>query len=160
MMVRAPTCITFGKRNALFFGNLIIDADHRFHRDTNMPEQLVGGYALADAKSWATTLTTAIKSGEYKSQAAGWLDGMDVDDAEASALVWASDTNKYVCSVVLPDGVSAVESGDLSGTYYDDSIDTIKLQVAKGEFHFSPPPPSFSDDFVLPVWIRRGADLR
>lgn len=105
--------------------------------DTNMPEQLVGGYALADAKSWATTLTTAIKSGEYKSQAAGWLDGMDVDDAEASALVWASDTNKYVCSVVLPDGVSAVESGDLSGTYYDDSIDTIKLQVAKAGYRLA-----------------------
>lgn len=98
-----------------------------------MPEQLVGGYALADAKSWATTLTTAIKSGTYKSSAAGWLKNMDVDDAEASALVWAKDTNAYVCSTVLPDGVSAVETGDLSGTYYDNSIDVIKEQIAKGE---------------------------
>ncbi|KKY15674.1 putative nuclease s1 [Diplodia seriata] len=105
--------------------------------DSNMAEQLIGGYALSDAKSWATTLTTAIKSGAYASEAAGWLDGMDVDDAEASALVWAQDTNKYVCSVVLPDGVSAVESGDLSGTYYDDSIDTIKLQVAKAGYRLA-----------------------
>lgn len=105
--------------------------------DSNMPEQLVGGYALADAKSWATTLTTAIKSGTYKSAAAGWLDGIDVDDAEASALVWAKDTNKYVCSTVLPDGVSAVETGDLSGDYYDGSIDVIKEQIAKGELFLS-----------------------
>ncbi|OJD33978.1 s1 p1 nuclease [Diplodia corticola] len=105
--------------------------------DSNMPEQLIGGYALSDAESWATTLTTAIKSGAYASEAAGWLDGMDVDDAQASALVWAQDTNKYVCSVVLPDGVSAVESGDLSGTYYDDSIDTIKLQVAKAGYRLA-----------------------
>ncbi|GME27571.1 Nuclease s1 [Neofusicoccum parvum] len=105
--------------------------------DTNMPEQLVGGYALADAKSWATTLTTAIKSGTYKSAAAGWLKNMDVDDAEASALVWAKDTNAYVCSTVLPDGVSAVETGDLSGTYYDNSIDVIKEQIAKAGYRLA-----------------------
>lgn len=105
--------------------------------DSNMPEQLVGGYALADAKSWATTLTTAIKSGTYKSAAAGWLDGIDVDDAEASALVWAKDTNKYVCSTVLPDGVSAVETGDLSGDYYDGSIDVIKEQIAKAGYRLA-----------------------
>ncbi|EKG11768.1 S1/P1 nuclease [Macrophomina phaseolina MS6] len=105
--------------------------------DTNMPEQLVGGYALADAKSWATTLTTAIKSGAYKSAAAGWLDGIDVDDAEASALVWARDTNKHVCSTVLPDGVSAVETGDLSGAYYDSSIDVIKEQIAKAGYRLA-----------------------
>jgi len=46
---------------------------------------------LADAKTWAATLTTAIKSGTYKSQAAGWLDGMDLSDAVSSAMVWASD---------------------------------------------------------------------
>ncbi|KAF2090173.1 hypothetical protein K490DRAFT_63044 [Saccharata proteae CBS 121410] len=105
--------------------------------DTNMPEQLVGGYSLTDAKSWAKTLTTAIKSGTYKSSAAGWLDGMDIDDAESSALLWAQGSNAYVCSTVMPDGYSVLETGDLSGDYYDGVIDVIKQQIAMSGYRLA-----------------------
>lgn len=105
--------------------------------DTEIPEQKVGGYALTDAKSWATTLTTAIKSGTYKSAAAGWLDGMDISDPVSSSMIWASDTNAYVCSKVLPNGQAAVESGDLSTTYYNSVIDTVELQIAKAGYRLA-----------------------
>lgn len=41
--------------------------------DTYMPEELVGGYALTDASSWADTLIADIDSGIYKSEAASWM---------------------------------------------------------------------------------------
>ncbi|KAK8155823.1 nuclease PA3 [Phyllosticta citrichinensis] len=105
--------------------------------DSNMPEQLVGGYSLSDAQTWAETLTTEIKSGSYSSDAASWLDGMDVDDAESSAMVWATETNKFVCSTVMPDGREAVETGDLSGDYYDSSIDVIKERIARAGYRLA-----------------------
>ena len=105
--------------------------------DTNMPEDYAGGYALSDARTWATTLTKAIKTGTYESQKAGWLDGMDIDDAQSSATGWASDANAYVCSTVLPDGISGVENKDLSGDYYDDALPVIKLQFAKAGYRLA-----------------------
>ncbi|RDW84805.1 putative nuclease S1-1 [Coleophoma cylindrospora] len=105
--------------------------------DTEIPEKYVGGYALTDAKSWATTLTTAIKTGTYKSSAASWLKGMDITDAQASALVWASDANSYVCSTVLVDGVSAVEGVDLAGAYYTAALPIVKLQIAKSGYRLA-----------------------
>lgn len=92
---------------------------------------------MADAKTWATTLTTAIKSGTYKSQAAGWLDGMDITDGVSSAMVWASDSNAYVCTEVIPNGVAATESVDLSGDYYTAVLPTVKLQFAKAGYRLA-----------------------
>lgn len=105
--------------------------------DTNMPEQLRGGYSLADARSWAANLTTEINSGQYEADAASWIEGDSISDAKASALTWATDANKYVCSVVLPDGQSAVETGDLSGDYYDSAIGTIEVQIAKAGYRLA-----------------------
>lgn len=102
--------------------------------DTEIPEKYVGGYALSDAESWATTLTTAIQTGAYKSSAASWLTGMDVTDGEASAMVWAADSNAYVCSTVLVDGLSEVESADLGGDYYTAAIPIVNLQIAKAGY--------------------------
>ncbi|TKA28861.1 Nuclease S1 [Salinomyces thailandicus] len=105
--------------------------------DTNMPEELVGGYALSDARDWATTLSAEIDSGDYASQADDWVSDLDIDDAVSTALGWASDANAYVCSVVIPDGQSAVESGDLYPDYYDSAIATIELQVAKAGYRLA-----------------------
>ncbi|QSZ33580.1 hypothetical protein DSL72_005148 [Monilinia vaccinii-corymbosi] len=106
--------------------------------DTAIPEQLVGGYSLADAKSWAATLTTAIKTGTYSSLKAGWTKNIDIDDPITSSLTWASDTNAYVCSTVLPSGVSAVEGGDLSTNgYYTAAIPVVKLQIAKAGYRLA-----------------------
>ncbi|KAI1174646.1 nuclease S1 precursor [Nemania sp. FL0916] len=102
--------------------------------DSDIPESISGGSSMSSAKSWATTLTTAINSGDYKSQAAGWVSGLSVATAakqQATALQWATEANAYVCSTVLKGGVSAVESGDLSGAYTTTADPVVKLQIAK-----------------------------
>ncbi|PQE31297.1 nuclease s1 protein [Rutstroemia sp. NJR-2017a WRK4] len=105
--------------------------------DTAIPEQYVGGYSLADAKSWAATLTTAIKTGTYKSAKASWASTADISDPVSSAMVWASDSNAYVCSTVLPNGVSAVEGVDLSGAYYKSAIPVVEEQIAKAGYRLA-----------------------
>lgn len=50
---------------------------------------------------------------------------------------WATDSNAYVCSTVIPNGVSAVESTDLSGAYYKKAIPVIELQVAKAGYRLA-----------------------
>ncbi|KAK5011502.1 hypothetical protein LTR39_004506, partial [Cryomyces antarcticus] len=105
--------------------------------DTNMPEKLIGGYTLADAEGWAANLTAAIQHGEYKKLRAGWLKGIDIKDPVGSAMVWARDTNAFVCSTVLSDGVAAVNGTQLDGPYYDKSVPVIKLQIAKAGYRLA-----------------------
>lgn len=103
-----------------------------------MPEKLRGGYSLSDAQSWANDLITEIDSGNYESQKASWISGLDVKDAKGTALEWATDANTFVCSKVMPDGASALtSSADLYPTYYDGVIDTIQLQVAKAGYRLA-----------------------
>jgi hypothetical protein len=103
-----------------------------------MPETYTSGaYALTDARAWATTLTTAIKTGTYKSVAASWLTGLDVSDGVTSSMVWASDANAYICSTVMPSGLAAVETVDLSGAYYTAALPVIKLQFAKAGYRLA-----------------------
>ncbi|KAI9704668.1 MAG: hypothetical protein M1820_005416 [Bogoriella megaspora] len=105
--------------------------------DTEIPEKLVGGYALSDAQSWASTLTTAIKSGQYKSQAASWVSGIDLSDPVTTTLKWASEANADVCTVVLPQGQSYYVNKDLSTTYYNGAIDTVELQIARAGYRLA-----------------------
>jgi len=104
--------------------------------DSSIAEKLIGGYALSDAKSWATTLTTAIKSGDYKSDAAGWLKGIELKDPEGSSMVWAKDTNAFVCSSVLKGGIPS-SSTDLSGAYYTAAVPVVKEQIAKAGYRLA-----------------------
>ena len=53
-----------------------------------------------------------------------------------SATSWASEANAYVCSTVMPDGISAVEKTDLSGTYYTKAIPVVELQIAKAGYRY------------------------
>nr|GAT57159.1 nuclease PA3 [Mycena chlorophos] len=105
--------------------------------DTYMPEKLIGGDTLADASSWAATLIKEIDSGSYKSLAASWIADSDISDVVASASAWATDANAYVCSVVMPNGVAALQKGDLYPTYYNSVIPTIELQLAKGGYRLA-----------------------
>ena len=100
--------------------------------DTEMPEKLVGGYSLSDAQDWAANLTKDIKSGTFKSQAASWLTGIELDDPVTTTTKWATEANANVCSVVMPKGESYYEGKDLDGSYYNGAIDTIELQIARG----------------------------
>lgn len=49
----------------------------------------------------------------------------------ATALRWASESNAYVCSTVLRDGVDAVENQDVSGAYTTAAQPVVELQIAK-----------------------------
>ncbi|KAI1103098.1 nuclease S1 precursor [Jackrogersella minutella] len=102
--------------------------------DSNIPESISGGSSLTSAKSWSATLIKEIDSGDYKSQAAGWVSGLSVgssDDQTSTALKWATESNAYVCSTVLKGGVSAVENQDLSGAYTTAAQPVVDLQIAK-----------------------------
>ncbi|CAK7201636.1 hypothetical protein SEUCBS139899_004345 [Sporothrix eucalyptigena] len=105
--------------------------------DTYIPEKLVGGSSLADALTWATSLTAAINTGSYASSKASWIAGDDVSDAITTATRWASDANALVCSVVMPNGVAALETGDLYPTYYDSVVPTVELQIAKAGYRLA-----------------------
>ncbi|KAF2715240.1 hypothetical protein K504DRAFT_457412 [Pleomassaria siparia CBS 279.74] len=105
--------------------------------DSNMPEKLVGGYALADAKAWAATLSTEIITGKYANASASWLDGIDDTDGVKSATVWATDANARVCDVVVPEGAESVRGAELQGAYYDAAIPVIQLQIAKAGYRLA-----------------------
>lgn len=102
--------------------------------DTYIPEKKVGGGKLSDAQSWAGALVQEIESGSLKGQASSWIAGDNVTDPIASATRWASDANAYVCSVVMPNGASALQQGDLYPDYYNSVIGTVELQIAKGGY--------------------------
>lgn len=86
------------------------------------------------------TLTTMINTGIYKSLAAGWVSDLSIATSakqKATALVWANDSNAKVCTVVMPNGVTTLESGDLDGSYYTSALPTVKLQLAKGGYRLA-----------------------
>lgn len=101
-----------------------------------MPEYYTGGSTISTAKSWATTLTEAIKTGTFSSSAAGWLEGIDITDPVTTSMGWAQDSNAFVCTTVIPNGVDAVENVDLSGDYYNSAIPVIEEQIAKAGYRY------------------------
>jgi S1/P1 Nuclease len=104
--------------------------------DTAMLEKLVGGYSLEDAQKWAKTLSAAIKKGKYKSQAPGWLEGVDLNDPVSTTMIWATEANKYVCSTVMPNGADAIEGQELDGDYYESAVPVIQLQIARAGYRY------------------------
>jgi hypothetical protein len=103
-----------------------------------MPEDYTnGGYALSDARTWATSLTAAIKTGAYSSSASSWLDGLDITDVVSSTMLWAQDANSFVCTTVMPDGLSAVENTDLSGDYYETALPVIQELFARAGYRLA-----------------------
>jgi hypothetical protein len=103
--------------------------------DTSIPETHVGGYSLPFAQSWAANLTDAILHGRYKGQAEHeWLKGMSLEDPEGSALIWAGESNAFVCSTVLPRGQEGVEGLELSGRYFEDAVPVVESLVARAGY--------------------------
>lgn len=105
--------------------------------DTSIPEEMNGGgYKIDDAEKWAATFTTAIKSGQYKTMAAGWLHGIQISDAVATSLIWAVEANAYVCTTVMPQGAASLEGKDLSGDYYTAAAPVVSLQIARAGYRY------------------------
>ena len=115
------------------------NATTNLHRvwDTNIPEKLIGGFDLSDAENWSTSLIADIKEGKYANASTTWLQGTYANDSIASAMHWATDSNSYVCSTVLPEGEEEVEGAELSGAYYDSAIPVVQLQIAKAGFRLA-----------------------
>ncbi|KAJ6586310.1 putative nuclease PA3 [Mycena vulgaris] len=106
--------------------------------DTFIPQQLAGSATLPHALAWAKTLITEIDSGTFKSAKAGWIAGDNVGDALTTATRWASDANKLVCTVVMPNGAAALTAlPDLFPGYYNGVIGTVELQIAKGGYRLA-----------------------
>jgi hypothetical protein len=102
-----------------------------------MPEVKAGDFSLANAQIWANNLTTEIESGIFQSQAASWIAGDDISDVITTASRWASDGNALVCTVVMPNGIAALQQGDLFPTYYNSVIPSIELQLAKAGYRLA-----------------------
>jgi hypothetical protein len=102
--------------------------------DTSIPETLVGGYSLPYAHSWAANLTNSILHGDFKPQADGWVKGINIADPEGSALIWAAESNTFVCSTVLPQGQKEIEGTELSGVYYEYAIPMVESLVARAGY--------------------------
>ncbi|EPE35214.1 Phospholipase C/P1 nuclease [Glarea lozoyensis ATCC 20868] len=105
--------------------------------DTSIPQKFAGTASFVNAKTWATNLTETIKYGAYSKASASWLDGLKLSDPVASSMVWARDTNSYVCSAVLPDGRNATEAVDLGGEYYAEALPVVQLQIAKAGYRLA-----------------------
>lgn len=80
---------------------------------------------------------TAINSGEYRTQAAGWVGGLDIGDAVGTATTWASESNAAVCTTVLARGLAFVENNDLGGAYTDTAAPVVRLQIAKQGYRYT-----------------------
>ena len=93
-----------------------------------MPEKYAGGYSLSDAEAWAKTLTNSIQSGTYQANASSWLTGIDLSDPQTTSMGWATDSNAFVCTAVMPNGISVLQGVDLSTTYYKTVMPVIELQ--------------------------------
>ncbi len=63
---------------------------------------------------------------------------MSITNAQGSALTWASESNAKVCTVVIPNGVSALHNVGLSGSYTTAATPTVRLQVAKQGYRYLP----------------------
>ncbi|KLO12485.1 nuclease Le1 [Schizopora paradoxa] len=128
--------------------------------DTGMIETMLDVDFSGSSKDWAASLVTEIKTGDFKSLAAGWIscsstteplsqkrslkdEIMETISTRATTkpvtplacpLVWAQESNAFDCTDVFD-----FKTGqDLcTGTYFNSAIPIIKLQIAKQGFRLA-----------------------
>ena len=105
--------------------------------DSSVPEMMIGGYHLLDAQRWAQLLISEINSGSFRSHAASWIAGDNVSNAKGSAMRWSRESNAFVCSVVMPHGYEVLQGVDLYPAYYNSTISTVNLQIARGGYRLA-----------------------
>jgi len=67
-------------------------------------------------------------------QVPAWHKGIELRDPLTTALHWAQETNAFVCTAVLPEGVEGLVGKDLSGVYYEEAVPVVELSVAKAGY--------------------------
>ncbi|KAK4192552.1 putative nuclease S1 precursor [Podospora australis] len=109
--------------------------------DTSIAEKLVGGIHRKPypyAKKWADELAEEIKGGKFKDVAEKeWLKGVNVSDAKGTAMDWAKESNKHVCSVVLPQGPKLIEGQELGSDYYEAAAPVVEVQIARAGYRLA-----------------------
>lgn len=108
--------------------------------DTSIAEKLVGGVRrkpYAEARRWADQLAVEIREGKFREPSASWLDGLDLADPETTALLWARESNAYVCTHVFPEGPEAIRDQELGGEYYEKAAPVIEIQVARAGYRLA-----------------------
>lgn len=72
--------------------------------DSSIAELLVnngrrsGGKPFELAERWAGELVAEIEGGKFAKEREAWLEGVDLGDAEGTALAWSRECNAYVCT--------------------------------------------------------------
>ena len=96
--------------------------------DTEIPDRIAGGNDSLAIVRLTTALTAKINSGFWPNST-HWLDSTDLRRVEECALVWATESNAFICGFVLKE---PVERRELNGTYFDGAKPIIEEQIAKG----------------------------
>ncbi len=60
-----------------------------------------------------------------------------LDDPITTASEWATDANAYVCTTVIPNGVSAVKGNELDGAYYTATAPVVELLISKAGYRLA-----------------------
>lgn len=102
-----------------------------------MPQKRAGGSTITYAKSYATKLTTAIKTGTYASEASSWLTGIDINDPVTTTMSWVQGANAHVCNTVFSQSLSYIEGTDLSGAYYTTALPVFEQQIAMAGYRLA-----------------------
>jgi hypothetical protein len=88
------------------------------------------------------------KHNEEKEAAAKWADQLysgnaakgvtsadgecvDLQDPESCTMQWATETNAYVCSYVMTNGIDWLENNDLGGDYYNGAVPVVEDRISK-----------------------------
>lgn len=100
--------------------------------DSSIAEKHQGGSAIRHAVGWADTLHSEIESGKYTGSREGWSTCVNPANAEECALIWATESNKWMCDYVLPATFPAgFEGQELSGDYFQGAVPIVDELVAK-----------------------------
>lgn len=89
---------------------------------------------LEIAHRWAEALAHEIEDGRFTAEAPSWVRGLEVSKGKEAAMIWSSEANGFVCSVVMPAGIAGVEGQDLAGIYTVAAKPTVELLVARAGY--------------------------
>lgn len=100
--------------------------------DSSIAEKHQGGSAVRHAVGWADDLHSEIEDGKYAKKRERWGACVDPAKAEECALIWATESNKWMCDYVLPATYPAgFEGQELSGDYFHGAVPIVDELVAK-----------------------------
>ncbi|KAK6344404.1 hypothetical protein TWF696_008040 [Orbilia brochopaga] len=102
--------------------------------DRNIVETLAEGTTLAAAESLSKGIIEDLENGIYKDLKDGWTSCGSIKRGTGCPKAWAQDSNKYVCSNVLPNGADVLRDQDVSGEYYTANAPIARQQLAKGGY--------------------------